>query len=85
MIGINQALKQFLLNVETREEIEKGAYAIVGSPETVRDRLAEYSKRLGVGNLLGLFQIGTLPAELTKKNMRLFAEKVMPALRGAAP
>ena len=81
MIGINQALKQFLLNVETREEIDKGAYAIVGSPETVRDKLTEYAKRLGVGNLLGLFQIGTLPADLTRKNMTLFAEQVMPALR----
>jgi alkanesulfonate monooxygenase SsuD/methylene tetrahydromethanopterin reductase-like flavin-dependent oxidoreductase (luciferase family) len=81
MIGINQALKKFLLNVETREEIEKGAYAIVGSPETVREKLTEYLKRLGVGNLLGLFQLGTLPADLTRKNMTLFAEKVMPAVR----
>jgi hypothetical protein len=36
---------------------------------------------LGVGNLLGLFQLGTLPADLTQKNMHLFAEEVMPALR----
>jgi hypothetical protein len=39
------------------------------------------AKRLGVGNLLGLFQLGTLPAELTRKSMQLFARDVMPALQ----
>ena len=67
--------------MKTREQVEEGAYAIVGSPATVRDKLAEYSKHLGVGNLLGLFQLGTLPADLTRKNMELFAREVMPALR----
>ena len=32
-------------------------------------------------DLLGLFQLGTLPVELTRKNMTLFAEQVLPALR----
>jgi hypothetical protein len=36
---------------------------------------------LGVGNLLGLFQLGTLPADLTRKNLTLFAKEVMPKLR----
>jgi hypothetical protein len=36
---------------------------------------------LGVGNLLGLFQLGTLPAVLTRKNMTMFASEVMPGLR----
>lgn len=79
--GINRALGQFLSTVETREQVEAGAYAIVGSAETVRDKLIHYGKHLGVGNLLGLFQLGTLPADLTRKNMHLFAEHVLPALR----
>jgi alkanesulfonate monooxygenase SsuD/methylene tetrahydromethanopterin reductase-like flavin-dependent oxidoreductase (luciferase family) len=79
--AIHQALSKFLIHVETPKQIEEGAYAIVGSPATVRDKLLEYGKRLGVGNLLGLFQIGTLPADLTHKNMRLFARDVMPALQ----
>ncbi|HTN77019.1 MAG TPA: LLM class flavin-dependent oxidoreductase, partial [Pirellulaceae bacterium] len=79
--GINKALGQFLSTVQTREEIERGAYAIVGSPQTVQRKLTEYIQRLGVGNLLGLFQLGTLPAELTKKNMTLFAQEVLPGLR----
>ncbi len=81
LVGIHSAMKQFLINVKTRKEIEDGAYAIVGSPATVRDKLTHYAKRLGVGNLLGLFQLGTLPADLTKKNLTIFAQEVMPALQ----
>ncbi len=36
---------------------------------------------MSVGNLLGLFQLGTLPGDLTRKNMQLFAREVMPALQ----
>jgi alkanesulfonate monooxygenase SsuD/methylene tetrahydromethanopterin reductase-like flavin-dependent oxidoreductase (luciferase family) len=79
--GIQKALGQFLSTVETRAQIEAGAYAIVGSPATVRDKLASYIPKLGVGNLLGLFQLGTLPADLTKKNMTIFAQEVLPGLR----
>ncbi len=79
--GIHTALKSFLSTVETRQQVEEGAYAIVGSPATVRDKLLHYSNYLGVGNLLGLFQIGSLPADLTKKNMTIFAKEVMPALQ----
>jgi alkanesulfonate monooxygenase SsuD/methylene tetrahydromethanopterin reductase-like flavin-dependent oxidoreductase (luciferase family) len=81
--GIGKALDKFMINIRTRREIEEGAYAVVGSPETVRDRLIHHTQTLGVGNLLGLFQLGTLPAHLTRKNMTLFAEQVMPAVREA--
>jgi alkanesulfonate monooxygenase SsuD/methylene tetrahydromethanopterin reductase-like flavin-dependent oxidoreductase (luciferase family) len=78
---ISRAKEKFLSNIKTREQVEQGAYAVVGSPATVRDRLKEYVQRLGVGNLLGLFQLGSLPADLTKKSMTLFAHEVLPALR----
>jgi alkanesulfonate monooxygenase SsuD/methylene tetrahydromethanopterin reductase-like flavin-dependent oxidoreductase (luciferase family) len=79
--GIHGALSKFLIKVENRQQVEDGAYAIVGSPATVKQKLLEYGKRLGVGNLLGLFQLGTLPSDLTQKSMRLFAREVMPALQ----
>ncbi|MFP6613047.1 MAG: LLM class flavin-dependent oxidoreductase [Pirellulales bacterium] len=82
---INQAMDKFLINIETRREVEEGGYAIVGSPATVRDRLIEIVKYLGIGNLLGLFQIGTLPADLTEKNLRMFAGDVLPDLRQELP
>jgi alkanesulfonate monooxygenase SsuD/methylene tetrahydromethanopterin reductase-like flavin-dependent oxidoreductase (luciferase family) len=79
--GIHSALSKFLTSIETRQQVEDGVYAIVGSPATVREKLLHYARKLGVGNLLGLFQLGTLPADLTEKNMRLFAKEVMPALQ----
>ena len=71
----------FALNLETWEEVVDGQYAIVGSPDTVAELLGANIERLGVGNLLGLFQLGTLPAEDTHRNLTLFASEVMPRLR----
>lgn len=62
--------------------LEEGKF-ICGSPETVRERLAECHAEIGFGHLLTMLQFGTLPAELTRKNMELFASEVMPGLRAA--
>jgi alkanesulfonate monooxygenase SsuD/methylene tetrahydromethanopterin reductase-like flavin-dependent oxidoreductase (luciferase family) len=75
----------FMLNLETWDQVVDGQYAIVGSPATVTDLLKENLGRLGTGNLLGLFQLGTLPHDLTKKNLGLFADQVMPKLRAEFP
>ena len=71
--------------LEDWDEVIEGQYAIVGSPETVLERLTENVERLGVGNLLGLFQLGTLPADDTRRNLELFATEVAPALRARFP
>jgi alkanesulfonate monooxygenase SsuD/methylene tetrahydromethanopterin reductase-like flavin-dependent oxidoreductase (luciferase family) len=54
---------------------------IVGSPDTVRQRLEDYAKRVGFGLLIANFSVGNAPREYTDKSMRLFGEKVMPKLR----
>jgi len=59
---------------------DKG-YCIVGSPETVRQRLSAYVRELGFGLLLALLQFGDLPHYRVVKNMELFATQVMPKLR----
>ena len=66
--------------------MDKGMF-ICGSPETVRQKLEHYQKDIGFGHLLTLLQFGTLPAELTRKNMELFSKEVMPHLqaRGTTP
>jgi alkanesulfonate monooxygenase SsuD/methylene tetrahydromethanopterin reductase-like flavin-dependent oxidoreductase (luciferase family) len=64
------------------EEVEKGGYVVVGSPETVRQRLEGYAKEVGFGTLVANFSVGNVPSELTRKSMTLFAEHVMPKLRG---
>ena len=47
-------------------------------------RLIGYMKEIGFGNLLVMLQFGTLPADLTRRNMERFAEGVMPKLKQAA-
>ena len=79
------ARNDFMLYTETWEQIEAGGYAIVGSPTTVRQRMEEMIKTMGVGNILALLQLGTLPADLTRKNMELFSREVLPKLRQLAP
>ena len=71
----------FLLSVKDWDEVIKGSYAIVGSPQTVADQLCHHLDNLGAGRLLGLFQMGTLPHELAMANLSLFAQEVAPVLR----
>jgi hypothetical protein len=75
----------FALNLDSWDQVVEGQYAIVGSPETVTKLLSANVERLGVGNLLGLFQLGTLPAAETRKSLELFATEVMPKLRASFP
>jgi alkanesulfonate monooxygenase SsuD/methylene tetrahydromethanopterin reductase-like flavin-dependent oxidoreductase (luciferase family) len=75
----------FMLSVKTWDDVIEGGYAIVGSPATVTERLTHHIATLGAGNLLGLFHLGTLPHDLTVKNLELFADSVMPALRKEFP
>lgn len=80
-----QAIQQFLLAARTWDDVVDGGYAVVGSPETVTQRLLDHLGALGAGRLLGLFHIGSLPHDLTTKNLTLFAEQVMPVLKKAFP
>lgn len=63
-----------------RDYVEAGNI-IAGSPATVRDRLKEAITGLNVGNLMVLLHIGSMPKELTEKNIRLFTQEVMPGLK----
>ena len=61
--------------------MERGGYVVVGSPETVRQRLEDYARRVGFGVLVANFSVGNVPSELTQRSMTLFATEVMPKLR----
>ena len=69
--------------VDTRRANELGMMTC-GSARTVADKLVGYMKEIGFGNLLTMLQFGTLPADLTRRNMERFAQDVMPRLRQAA-
>ena len=64
-----------------KDYVEQG-HIIAGSPATVRDQLREAIKMLRVGHLMCLLHIGTMPKELTMKNMELFANEVLPEIKG---
>jgi alkanesulfonate monooxygenase SsuD/methylene tetrahydromethanopterin reductase-like flavin-dependent oxidoreductase (luciferase family) len=68
-------------SLSTWEEVERGGYVVVGSPETVRQRLEDYAQRVGFGVLVANFSVGNVPSELTQRSMMLFAKEVMPRLR----
>ena len=57
-------------------------FVICGSPATVRDQLQGAIEKLRVGNLMVLLHIGSMPHELTLKNIDLFSREVLPHLRG---
>jgi alkanesulfonate monooxygenase SsuD/methylene tetrahydromethanopterin reductase-like flavin-dependent oxidoreductase (luciferase family) len=73
---------KFLYAQKTWDDIERGVFGIVGSPETVRQKLAHYQKELGAGIILTGCQTGTLPHDLARKSMELLAREVIPSLRG---
>jgi alkanesulfonate monooxygenase SsuD/methylene tetrahydromethanopterin reductase-like flavin-dependent oxidoreductase (luciferase family) len=68
-------------NLSTWAEVEKANYVIVGSPQTVADRLKAIALETGLGTLIPNFVLGDLPHELTRKSIELFAREVMPKLR----
>ena len=80
MMGVMKAKSSIGGKQTIDDVIDKGMF-ICGSPETVRQKLEHYQKEIGFGHLLTLLQFGTLPADLTRKNMELYAGEVMPALR----
>jgi alkanesulfonate monooxygenase SsuD/methylene tetrahydromethanopterin reductase-like flavin-dependent oxidoreductase (luciferase family) len=63
------------------DELVENGHAVVGSPDTVTNRLGELQAELGFGQLIGLFSVGDMPHERAIANTELFASQVMPALR----
>ena len=56
-------------------------FVVVGSPATVRERLADMAKRLNVGHLMVVLQFGSMPHEMAMENIDLFGREVLPHLQ----
>src|SRR5213078_3133373 len=78
--NVMKAKAQLSADITLESGIEQGLF-VCGSPATVKSAFENYWKDMGFGNLLVMCQFGTLPPELTRKNMELFAREVMPALK----
>jgi alkanesulfonate monooxygenase SsuD/methylene tetrahydromethanopterin reductase-like flavin-dependent oxidoreductase (luciferase family) len=66
--------------VKIESLIERGIM-ICGSPDTVRRRITEAHNLMGFQEFIAMLQFATLPADLTERNIRLFASEVMPAIK----
>src|SRR5215475_10249899 len=61
VVRMVQARGDFMSNCKTRQDIEAGDFAIVGSVATVRQKMEELIESYGVGNVLALPQFYTQP------------------------
>jgi alkanesulfonate monooxygenase SsuD/methylene tetrahydromethanopterin reductase-like flavin-dependent oxidoreductase (luciferase family) len=64
------------------DAIVDNGYVIVGSPDDVAEQLREVANNLNVGHLMLLLQFGNMSKDLTRYNTKLFAEQVLPKLKG---
>ena len=69
------------MRTATYSEIVDSQVAIVGSPGSVADQIEQFVREFRIGNLLVMLQNGSMPRELTEKNISLFASEVLPRLR----
>jgi alkanesulfonate monooxygenase SsuD/methylene tetrahydromethanopterin reductase-like flavin-dependent oxidoreductase (luciferase family) len=53
-----------------------------GSPATVAHQLEEAARNIRVGHMMVILQIQSMEPDLTEYSTRLFAEKVLPKIRG---
>ena len=69
----------------TIDDLVKSGVVIIGSPETVRQKLAEYQDLAGFNTSLTKTQFGTMPNEMARANMTAIAEEILPAFRDRLP
>jgi alkanesulfonate monooxygenase SsuD/methylene tetrahydromethanopterin reductase-like flavin-dependent oxidoreductase (luciferase family) len=70
---------------QTAEDLVRLGVVIVGSPATVREKLAEYQDLAGFNTSLTKTQFGTLPYEMVKANQEAIAAEILPHFRDRVP
>lgn len=73
------------MRTATFAELMEAGAIVCGSPTTVRDQLTEWLTDFRVANLHAMLQFGSMPTDLARHNIDLFAREVMPALRELWP
>jgi alkanesulfonate monooxygenase SsuD/methylene tetrahydromethanopterin reductase-like flavin-dependent oxidoreductase (luciferase family) len=67
------------------EDLVKTGVVIIGSPNTVREKLAEYQDLAGFNTSLTKTQFGTMPDDMTRANMMAIAQEIIPHFRDRLP
>jgi len=70
---------------QTLDDMVKAGVVIIGSPNTVREKLAEYQDLAGFNTSLTKTQFGTLPDDMARANMTAIAEEILPHFRDRQP
>jgi alkanesulfonate monooxygenase SsuD/methylene tetrahydromethanopterin reductase-like flavin-dependent oxidoreductase (luciferase family) len=70
---------------QTLEDLVRTGVVIMGSPDTVREKLAEYQDLAGFNTSLTKTQFGTLPPDMTRANMDAIAQEILPHFRNRLP
>jgi len=66
---------------QTADELIASGTAIIGSPSTVRRRIAEMRDRTGFNIMVAMLQFGVLPEALARRNLERFASEIIPEFR----
>lgn len=85
--SVKGALQMRAARAEAQASFEgvlaSGAF-VAGSPKTVREKLLATIEELGIGNLLTFVQFGTMPHEMTMRNIELLSSEVIPYIKERA-
>ena len=73
--------KATLRGGQTVKDLMDRGVILVGSPDTVKNKIIDCHAKAGFEHLLIMPQFGTLPPHLTEKNLHLIGREVLPALQ----
>jgi alkanesulfonate monooxygenase SsuD/methylene tetrahydromethanopterin reductase-like flavin-dependent oxidoreductase (luciferase family) len=73
--------RQGPLGRDFTSQMERG-FIIGGDPQRCIDAIHRWKEDFGLNTLSGTFYFGGMPHEMAMKNIRRFAEHVMPAFKG---
>jgi alkanesulfonate monooxygenase SsuD/methylene tetrahydromethanopterin reductase-like flavin-dependent oxidoreductase (luciferase family) len=65
---------------DVRTQLAEG-FVIAGDPERCVDTIQKWREAAGLTAISGTFHFGGMPQEMAMKNIRLFAERVMPQFK----
>ena len=76
---------QIMRNIFDPDYIYKNDLVFIGSPKTVTEKLRKAAEEGVFNTFLGEFNFSDLPEEDVMRSIKLFGEKVIPALREFEP
>ena len=76
---------QIILNLLDPDYLLEKDLVLIGSPETVTNKLRRWSQDGLFNTFFGEFNFGSIPEEALMRSIRLFGEHVIPNLRDHEP